>query len=80
MTVDELIKALMTFPPETRVVVRGYEGGYDDIPPPLDLIQIGPTPGFTDDRNGVWGRWEDADCAEQGAPTHSAVLIPRETS
>lgn len=31
MTVIELIEALGKFPPETRVVVAGYEGGYNDI-------------------------------------------------
>ena len=29
-TVAELIAALQQFPPETRVMVDGYEGGYDD--------------------------------------------------
>lgn len=30
MTVHELIAHLQTFPGDTRVVVDGYEGGYDD--------------------------------------------------
>lgn len=31
MTIQELIDKLKTFPPETLVVVRGYEEGYNDI-------------------------------------------------
>lgn len=31
MTVGELIEALQEFNPETRVLVNGYELGYDDI-------------------------------------------------
>jgi hypothetical protein len=30
-TAKELIKALSTFPPDTRIVVRGYEGGVNDV-------------------------------------------------
>jgi|MudIll2142460700_1097286.scaffolds.fasta_scaffold38155_3 hypothetical protein len=31
MTVKELIAALQKYPPDTRVVVLGYESGYDDV-------------------------------------------------
>ena len=31
MTVQELINRLSQLPPETRVVVEGYETGYNDI-------------------------------------------------
>ncbi len=31
MNVSELIEKLKDFPPYTRVVVRGYEGGIDDV-------------------------------------------------
>jgi hypothetical protein len=31
MTTQELICELTKYPPETRVVVQGYEGGFDDI-------------------------------------------------
>jgi len=30
-TAKELIEALSTFPPNTRIVVRGYEGGVNDV-------------------------------------------------
>jgi hypothetical protein len=31
MTIRELIESLSKFDPDTPVVVRGYEGGYNDI-------------------------------------------------
>lgn len=31
MTIKELIEALSKFNPDTPVVVRGYEGGYNDV-------------------------------------------------
>jgi hypothetical protein len=31
MTIQELVEALSNFPPDTPVVVRGYEGGFNDI-------------------------------------------------
>ncbi|MEI6139295.1 MAG: hypothetical protein WCP85_08520 [Mariniphaga sp.] len=31
MTAQELITQLQTLPPDTKVVIRGYEDGYNDI-------------------------------------------------
>ena len=31
MTIHELIETLKNFPPGMQVVVKGYEGGYNDI-------------------------------------------------
>ena len=31
MTIEELIRILETYPPDLRVVVNGYEEGYDDL-------------------------------------------------
>jgi hypothetical protein len=31
MNVDQFIKRLQMYPPDLRVVVRGYEGGYNDV-------------------------------------------------
>ena len=33
MTAQELMKLLQTYPPDLRVVVNGYEDGYDDLSP-----------------------------------------------
>lgn len=35
MTVSELIEVLGQYPDDTRVVVNGYEDGYDDLSPEL---------------------------------------------
>ena len=33
MTIGELIRRLESYPPDMRVVVNGYEEGYDDLSP-----------------------------------------------
>ena len=33
MTVQELIRILSTYPADLRVVVNGYEEGFDDVSP-----------------------------------------------
>lgn len=37
MTASELIRLLQEYPPDTKIVVRGYEDGYNDI---LKLRQV----------------------------------------
>jgi len=34
MNVQQLIEELQKYPPEMRVIVEGYEGGYSDCKPP----------------------------------------------
>ena len=41
MTAHELIKQLQTIAPETKIVVRGYEDGYNDILQ-LNAVKIKP--------------------------------------
>jgi len=31
MTANELIQQLQHLPPDTKILVRGYEGGYNDV-------------------------------------------------
>ena len=33
MTVGQLIRLLQSYPPDLRLVVNGYEDGYDDLSP-----------------------------------------------
>ena len=41
MTVDELVQLLADYPPDLRVVVNGYEYGYDDLSPAqLSVVDI----------------------------------------
>jgi hypothetical protein len=72
MTVAELINALQEFDPKLRVIVRGYEGGYDDVdtPNPLEIaLEV----------HDAWyyGKHEyaEAGCVPPGAKRENAVLI-----
>jgi hypothetical protein len=59
MTVNELIAELRKQPPELRVVVSGYEEGFDDISR-LTPISIAPKPSAKE-----WeGRWRDEESGE----------------
>ncbi|MXW87304.1 MAG: hypothetical protein F4103_14750 [Boseongicola sp. SB0673_bin_14] len=56
MTVHEMIELLARYPDDMRVVVSGYENGYDD----LSLEQIRVTPVVLDYGTHEWdGRHED---------------------
>ena len=59
MTVKELITELQKQPPDTRVVVSGYEQGFDDISR-LASISIAPKPNAKE-----WeGLWQDEESGE----------------
>lgn len=66
MTVDELMQLLATYPPDLRVVVNGYESGYDDLSPEqLSVVRIAlntqkhPWEGQHEDMNGQAGDASD---------------------
>ena len=60
MKVHELINALQALNPDLEVVVRGYEGGYNNT------LGIQPTVLVKDYYNYPWmGKHEDAEYAEQ---------------
>ncbi len=42
VSVDELIQLLAKHPPDLRVMVHGYEEGYDDLE--ADSVVVGETP------------------------------------
>jgi hypothetical protein len=69
MTISELITALQKYPPDARVVVLGYEEGYDDITL-VKEIAIEPV------EQPKWyiGRYDDAP-PEQAATAEKAVLL-----
>jgi hypothetical protein len=69
-TVGKLIERLKLFPGETRVMVRGYESGYDD-PEDLKLIIVKPDPYDS----SVYGNYEDAVSTDEYS--FSVVLIDR---
>ena len=59
MTTTELIQQLQSLPPETKVVVRGYEDGYNDILR-LRVLKIKPN------ENAHWfeGEYEESKDAD----------------
>lgn len=69
MTVSELISALQKYPPDARVVVLGYESGYDDI---TLIKQVAILP--EDTPSWFNGRYDDAP-PEQAATAEKAVLL-----
>lgn len=48
MTIAELIKELEQYPQDTRVVIRGYEGGVDDVDE-VELTEI-----YLNRNAGIW--------------------------
>ena len=66
MIIEELIQQLQSFPKNSRVIVQGYEDGYDEITT-LREISIRPNP------NHEWynGKYESSD----NAASETAVLI-----
>ena len=75
MTVDELIKLLATYPPDMRVVVNGYEDGYDDLE--QHLISVKEI--CLDAGNKWWeGRHRDSwDDRTEGRTTVNALVLQR---
>lgn len=69
MTVNELIAALQGYPPDVRVIVLGYENGYDDI---TLVKQIAIMP----EEKPEWykGRYDDAP-PEKADQAERAVLV-----
>ena len=53
MTAKELIQKLQKLPPDTRIVIRGYEDGYNDIQRLIPLMII-PHPGQKADYYGEY--------------------------
>jgi hypothetical protein len=59
MTASELIKLLQEFPPDTKIVVRGYEDGYNDI---LKLRQVKIK--YNPDASWYYGEYSDSEKAD----------------
>ncbi len=53
MTAKQLIALLQQLPPDTQMVVRGYEDGYNDISQ-LKHRKVQPHEGRADDWNGSY--------------------------
>lgn len=71
MTVQELIEQLKALPPETPVLVEGYETGYDDI------VNLKPQEVFRYRNAQEWdGEYQILDkFSVKGSKTATAVVI-----
>lgn len=71
MTVKELIQVLESYPDDLRVVVSGYESGYDDVTPErISVINIQLNVGTAN-----WeGQHERPDLLSKGTPRTGAVV------
>ena len=71
MTIGELIRILQTYPQDTRVVVDGYEGGFDDIVPErISVVKIQLDVGTED-----WeGQHEEPDLRRKGSPSTGEIV------
>lgn len=76
VTVRELIERLSAFPPEMRVVVRGYEAGLGDID---DLIPTEAIVGYHGYEPGVYSPHECVEyyTNENCLPVETMLLIER---
>ena len=74
MTAEELITILQEYPSDLRVVVNGYEEGYDDLTPEqIRRVRIGLDTGKRD-WEGVHGRPDDGD---ESTEIVEAVVLER---
>ena len=74
MTVHELIQLLAVYPPDMRVVVQGYEDGYDDLSPEqLSVIRIALNTG----RQRWEGQHGDAEGLTESAHGVEAMVLQR---
>ena len=71
MTADELIQLLEKYPPGLRVVVNGYESGYDDLSPEqLSVVRVTLNTG----KHSWEGQHEDANGQIGGEPDDADVV------
>ena len=77
MNVQQLIEKLQKHPPEMRVIVSGYEGGYNDLSsPPANQTLIRLNVHAPD--CWYYGRHDDAEdypLEDQGGSIETALLI-----
>ncbi|MFH1026051.1 MAG: hypothetical protein V1764_05165 [Nitrospirota bacterium] len=72
MTVIELIERLQEYRQDARIVVQGYEDGFDDISI-IDEITIRPAP----DPQWYYGRYEKTDLKASQQSEQAVLLFGR---
>jgi len=80
MTVDELMQLLAGFAPDLRVVVNGYEDGYDDLAPAqLSVVRIVLNTG-KHSWEGAHGDLDDLTESERDDAETAEALVRRRVS
>ena len=81
MTVSQLIEVLKTHPRDLRVVINGYEEGYDDLSPDqISIVRIALNTGV-DDWMGQHGEADHVSAGSEASETTVAdALVLRRTS
>ena len=78
MTVAELIEVLNGHPPDLRVVVNGYEDGFDDLSPDqISLVRIALNTGVEHDEGQHGYDWEPAARGREPATIVDALVLKR---
>ena len=78
MTVSQLIEVLQTHPGDLRVVVNGYEEGFDDLTPEqTSLVRIALNTGVEDYEGQHGYDWEPAIRGREPAPIVDALVLNR---
>jgi len=75
MTVTELMERLQKYPQEARVIVQGYEDGFDDISM-IEEVTIRPFP----DLRWYYGKYEKTDPETSLVGEKAVLLFGRERS
>jgi len=77
MNVQQLIEELQKYPPEMRVIVHGYEGGYSDCNPPQSTrIRLN----VREKNDWYFGRHDDENYPfgdNRDGAIETALLLPR---
>ncbi len=76
MTVKELIQILQKHDPDKKVVVRGYEGGYNEVSEIIEM-SIFPHPG---QRVNYYGEYEKIYHGDSSKNTTAAIELYGENS
>lgn len=74
MTVDELRDALVVYPGDMRVVVDGYEGGYDE--PHFHLVHMRAL--VAAEAGGMFGDYTSWEWDKAVGPMITAVVVSRD--
>lgn len=72
MTVAELIEELKDYPPDMRVVTRGYEAGYDE--PYLAKVTVAVDENWENGKKPHWYFGRHGDNPDEGEGTEALAL------